>query len=419
MASIERRGETYHVDFRFAGQRFKASLKTDDEDTAANRKREVEETLRLLRDGRISLPPNPDREATLQFILSGGRTVAKPVVVVDDSPTLVAMLDDYFAAMANGKADETVEGERIHAKHFRRLLGDDTRFRDVDADALRAYAEARQGERGQRGKTVSAQTVAKEFRTWSQVWNFARKRGVVQGTSPHKDVRLDRPEQALPFMTWDEIEAVIKRGNVPEDEQGKYWDCLFLDETQVVELVAHVEANALPFLHAAVAMAAFTGARRAEIIRSQVEDWDFERGIVRIRGKKPTRKLKLEFRDVPIHPRLQRIMQAWFAQHPGGTFTIMAPADAPRSKSKNGEPTAMSRDQAHYCLQDALAGSKWKVVKGWHTLRHSFCSNCARREVPDLILDRWMGHKGDEAVKQRYRHLFPQDQREFMGRLWQ
>jgi integrase len=34
------------------------------------------------------------------------------------------------------------------------------------------------------------------------------------------------------------------------------------------------------------AFAAFTGARRGEIIRSEKDDWDFEAGIVALRQKK-------------------------------------------------------------------------------------------------------------------------------------
>ena len=99
------------------------------------------------------------------------------------------------------------------------------------------------------------------------------------GPSPTKGVKLALIDEKPPFMTWEEIETIIKRGGLTEEQQKTYWDCLFLDEKQVLEFLGYVHEKAgQPFIHAAVAFAAFTGARRSEIVRSQIEDGDFERG---------------------------------------------------------------------------------------------------------------------------------------------
>lgn len=111
-------------------------------------------------------------------------------------------------------------------------------------------------------------------------------------------------------------------------------------------------------------------------------------------------------------------MKAWIEIHPGGIDTIVVPPNLVRSRVKRELPMPMTRNQAHNHFQRALAGSKWKVLKGWHVLRHSFCSNCARRGIADTIIDAWMGHRGDEEIKKRYRHLFPVDKRKFMDLLF-
>jgi site-specific recombinase XerD len=112
-------------------------------------------------------------------------------------------------------------------------------------------------------------------------------------------------------------------------------------------------------------------------------------------------------------------MSEWFDNgHPGGPSAIAVPANLSRSKTKSESPSEMSRDQAHNYFKDTLADTKWDVVRGWHVLRHSFCSNCARQGVPDQVIDAWMGHQGNEAIKKRYRHLFPSDQRQFMDNLF-
>lgn len=221
------------------------------------------------------------------------------------------------------------------------------------------------------------------------------------------------------FKTWDEIETIINRGGLTEEQEREYWNCLFLDEQQVVELLGFIQKNAEhAFIHAAVAFAAFTGARRSEVVRSLIEDWDFERGVVRIREKKGSRKKKLTFREVNIHAKLDEIIKGWLQVHPGGQFTIMVPAGMSHSRTKHSVPTPLTPDQAHKFLRQTIAESKWKVLKGWHVLRHSFCSNCARRGVPDTIIDAWMGHRGDEDIKKRYRHLYPSDKQQFMQKLF-
>ena len=58
-------------------------------------------------------------------------------------------------------------------------------------------------------------------------------------------------------MTWDEIETIIKRGGLTDEQQKEYWDCLFLDEKQVLELLGYVREKAEhPFIHAAIGFAA-------------------------------------------------------------------------------------------------------------------------------------------------------------------
>ena len=94
----------------------------------------------------------------------------------------------------------------------------------------------------------------------------------------------------------------------------------------------------------------------------------------------------------------------------------MTPAKVWRQKSGGSTPLSVGHVRKYFEI--AVRGSKWEVLRGWHVLRHSFCSNCARRGVPDSIIDSWMGHRGDEDVKKRYRHLFPRDKRQFMSMLF-
>ena len=100
-------------------------------------------------------------------------------------------------------------------------------------------------------------------------------------------------------------------------------------------------------------------------------------------------------------------------QHPGGRYTISVPPGMIRSKCKAETPQPLTLSQARSHFEQTLDNSKWKVVRGFHTLRHSFASNLARKGVHQSIIDRWLGHQTEEVTR-RYRHLFPEEQRQAM-----
>jgi integrase len=60
-------------------------------------------------------------------------------------------------------------------------------------------------------------------------------------------------------------------------------------------------------------------------------------------------------------------------------------------------------------FRSAVKNSPWQLVQGNHVLRHSFASNCALKCVDQRVIDSWMGHQ-TEAMRRRYRHLFPEQE---------
>ena len=57
-----------------------------------------------------------------------------------------------------------------------------------------------------------------------------------------------------------------------------------------------------------------------------------------------------------------------------------------------------------------LEGKRNWFKIGFHTYRHSFASNLAAAGVDQRIIDEFMGHQ-TEAMRKRYRHLFPKNRR--------
>ncbi|NQT40029.1 MAG: site-specific integrase [Planctomycetes bacterium] len=414
MASLHRHSSgVWRIRFRFGGASFFRSLETHDEQQAGDIQRAIERTMGLLNDGTLTLPPAATPDDVWMFLRSGGRTGRTPRI--EAMATTGDVIDAYLDSIpAGAKSDNSLQTERIHTRHFRKLLGHLTPLQKIGPGELQGYVN-------HRARRVSATTIKKELQTFHQIRDFALARGLVTGELPRKQVRLPKPPDKPPFATRDEIARQLDRLGLTgkEGEESEFWECLYLREAEVLDLLAHVKRSAAhPFIYPMVAMPAFTGCRRSEMLRSQVSDFDMEGGTILIREKKRRKDRSLSFRRVELNARLKAIMAEWFKQHPGGPFTICAPPGVLRSKSKRQEPDALTVHQAAHYFKATLATSeKWKVVRGFHALRHSFISACAAKKVPQPYIDAWVGHT-TEDMRMRYRHLYPEQTKAVMGEVF-
>ena len=269
----------------------------------------------------------------------------------------------------------------------------------------------RSRQKGLRGRKVGGNTIRKEIETFRAVWSWGVDAGKLQGDFPKKGLRFPKQIEKPVFQTWEEIERQIEQGGLTEAEQADLWDCLFLNLHEIDEILNFVKQCARqPFVYPMFIMAAHTGARRSELLRSQVTDFNGDTVTIRerkrVRGKQSTRRVALSVE-------LRQVMDEWFASHPGGNHTF-GQVDVVRSKKHGQGPRAVTRDEAHDHFKRALAGSKWDKIKGWHCFRHSFCSNCAMKGIDQRIIDAWVGHT-TEDMRRRYRHLFPNSEKQAMS----
>lgn len=167
-------------------------------------------------------------------------------------------------------------------------------------------------------------TVKNEIVTLNAAWNWAAEGRSLSRPLPKKGVRYPKTAEKPPFQTWEEIERKIARGGLIEAEEAELWECLFLTLSEITELLSYVESQARhPFLHPMVVFAAHTGARRSEMLRSEIDDIDFAGQTVVIRERKRVRG-KLSTRRAPLSPQLQYVLRRWLKNHPGGkhNFTV-------------------------------------------------------------------------------------------------
>lgn len=334
-------------------------------------------------------------------------------VVINAPLTFGSLFDSFFAAISTGHLEEsTVRGMQIHRRHLERYPGNSFAVRRICLDDLQSYVAKRSREKGLRGRKVGGSTIRKEIETFRAAWSWGKDAGKLKGAFPKKGLRFPKQFEMPAFQTWAEIERQIEQGGLTEAQQADLWDCLFLTLDEIHDLLKHVrEAARQPVIYPMFVMAAHTGARRSELLRSQIADFNCDmltiRERKRVRGKQSTRR-------VPLSRELRRVMDEWFANHPGGAHTFCHVDGVARSRKNGKSSRPVTRDEAHDHFKRTLAGSKWEKIKGWHCFRHSFCSNCAMKGIDQRIIDAWVGHT-TEDMRRGYRHLFPNSEKQAMN----
>jgi integrase len=403
MASLENRTGYWSIAFRFGGKKYNRSLATRDRRAAEQLKKTVENTIWRVEQGVLELPENAD---VISFFLSGGRNhlAAK----APETVSLGGLVEQYKESVAANLERTTLYTLGVHTRHLLRILGGRLDARTLALGNLDSYVQARRKQKTNKGTPVSPNTIRKEVATLRAIWSWAAERHRVAPFPDTKKLNYGKVAEKPPFQTWEEIERQVARGGLTKQQEAELWDCLFLSLPQVSELLDYVkDAATQPFVYPMVVMAAHTGARRSELIRSKVNDF-LEDGVILHERKRS--KGKYTTRRVPLSTRLRRAIAEWLKVHPGGQHTFCQ-YEVVRSKKDRAEPEPLTGHEAHDHLKRTLNGSKWAKLRGWHVLRHSFISNCALKGIDQRIIDSFVGHTTEE-MRRRYTHLFPSAKRD-------
>jgi integrase len=381
----------FYVRFRYAGASYKRSLKTNSPHVAEAALARLEDTLQLVQLGRITIPDDAD-PAT--FLLTDGKKSDQPGP--EEVRTLGELCDAYLAALPEGtKEATTLQGEAIHRRHLLRILKKRSSLKTFSQRILQYYINQRLGE-SYRGKPIRPATIKKEITTLRLMWNWAKDECIVTTGLPTRRLSYPKLDEKPPFMTWAEIEQTIRLHHLDEEATKELWESLFLTRDEVEDFLDHVQQSKLhEFVYPQLVFVAHTGVRRSEMMRSQLNDFDMVRQLVRIREKKKSRKHAISFRSVPMSQRLRAAIQEWIPNHSGGTHSFCTALAEP-----------LTSGTARTYFKQAVRGSKWQNVRGFHVFRHSFASNLAAAGVDERTIDEFMGHQ-TEQMRKRYRHLFP------------
>lgn len=402
MASLQRISSgTYYILFRFGGNKYKRSLKTQDARKAKALKARLEESIHLINGGRLELPINVDVPT---FLLSDGKLATQPLI---QESRLSGLFDLYFDSIPPGTYEpDSLKMLQLHRNSLERVFGAKFNLRTLGYNDLQSFVNRRALDKGRRGKPLNAATIKKEISTLRGLWKWAASSGKIPNRDfPSVGLRYPKTEELPPFQTFAEVSLQTASLSPDSTEWKELWATVFLDRQEVEELLDLVQEKAThAFVYPMFVFAAHTGARRSEISRSQTRDVLADTLTIHERKKKKRRNTT---RRVPISKRLRTALDEWFEIRPKSPHTICHVPTA-LCRSSHGDP--LSPGEMNNFFRNTLQDSRFQHLRGWHVFRHSFCSNCAAAGIDQRIIDSWVGHTTEE-MRRRYRHLFPNAER--------
>ena len=396
MASLQLRSGSWRVIFRYRGSQHFVTVGEVDQTEAQGVKSRYEYLLRLLKQRVLAVPSGMD---IVSFLRNDGKPPDITAASGEPEITFAQIRDGYLKTIGNGAVEKnTLYTSKIHLAHVAGTLGE----RFLIASLAHADLQRHVTRRSATG-SAAAVTIKKELDTLRSAWNWAKRMGYVPGDFPGAGLVYPKGEEKLPFMSWTEIERRIATGGNPED----LWECLYLREPEVASFLDFVQERKAPsWVYPMCVMAAHTGARRSEMIRAERQDVDFEAGIITIREKKRVRG-KVTTRRVPISARLKEALAALPLVN-GRLFGELSLQAVQNGFMRVvGKHTSGSKNVETKARKEAKRRTKWSVLKGYHVLRHSFISALANKGIDQRIIDELVGHQ-TEAMRRRYRHLYPQ-----------
>jgi integrase len=400
MANLCNKNGVYLARFRFAGKEYKRSLKTSDRKAAEGAMHRVEDALHRLSIRLITVPEGVDPG---DFIVSSGTlTTPAPTLPAPRVPTLKEAVGEYTSNQGH-LAPSNRNTVRSHLRTLLKKLG-----ARADGSIAKVHLRDLEGVLQARLKERSPTTVSKEQLTVAQFFDWAVARKYL-AASPATHLSRVKPAGDLPpFRTYRDIEAIIARGGLSPRDVLRVWDCLFLSPAEVGDLLALVRERSVYdvtlILHA---IPAYTGMRRGEALRLRWGDIEFDQDAIIARSLKQSRQAIETTRRIDLHPELKAILLDWRERRRVGQFVVCDP----------GSHDMLSSRQTSGRFYYPLRGTRWCLDNkkdwfkvGFHTYRHSFASNLAAAGIDQRVIDEFMGHQ-TEAMRKRYRHLFPKNRR--------
>ncbi|MGH7867778.1 MAG: tyrosine-type recombinase/integrase, partial [Candidatus Dormibacteraceae bacterium] len=260
MASLQERNGSYRILFCYHSKLHAFTIGKVKEDEAKSKARQVDYLLMRLKQRLLILPDGTD---IVTFVEHDGKPPHIGPTLVDtprQAITLGNLKDRYLTTHANGTIEaNSLDTCKLHLGHFARVLGEGFPLGELSLAKMQEYVNHRSKAK------ISPVTIRKEIATLRAAWNWGDPMELTSGRFPSKGLRYPKADEKPPFMTMAEIERQVAAGGDPDT----LWEALYLQASELAELLAHVKGKApYPWIYPLFCFAAHTGARRSEILRA-------------------------------------------------------------------------------------------------------------------------------------------------------
>jgi len=416
VASLKKRGRFFSVQFWWDGKQYIKPLRLEDETEAERVKGSVEAAIEGLKRGRFPkasrlLADGYDIRDIIFPSQKTGHLLDGDVSADDGNPLTVPQLKDaYGQHLQNHVAYGTRRRTLSKLGHVVELFGD-RRVTTLDADALDEYITHRMKAK------VKPLTINGELSSIRAMLNWAveTKRISDSPVAKYPMVKTDEPD---PFLFKKDIERIIANEKLSAKKAAKLSRERMILAPEDIDRLIQLARKKAPDLVLPLMLVSTTGMRRSELVKLLKSDFDPDLGRLLVRSGKGswTKKTK---RTVDVHESVLSLLRAHhrsLAERQSLLFPIF---DIPNSKrSKKSEVPIEDRraDRASRLLDDLLDASDFKLLGGWHSLRHSFITICVWKGYSFEQISQWSGHIHPDTQK-RYTHYYGEASKKLMDGL--
>lgn len=251
MATLEQRNGWFRIVYRYQGKKRSGSLNTQDQKKADFQLAKLELLLRRIKLGEASIPDESDpldhllkKTARKEQKENMRGKAAKPPKKKKLKLTIRDAWQRFKEALPFDSLEEsTLKGMSTHVDHLVRLIGKTKALDECAKPVIQKYIDSRSKEPGRRGHNVSVQTIKKELRTLSTIWNWAIDEQLLKSPFLGRKLRYPKYTDKPPFQTISQIRGKIKRFSLTENQQAELWESVFLSVTEVNQVLDYVKNN--------------------------------------------------------------------------------------------------------------------------------------------------------------------------------
>jgi integrase len=372
---------------------------------------DVSSNLRRVKRGELSFGGDWSTLDKLYLLRTGHKPESQEKVRVK----LQDAVDGYILSREDRKlAHNTLNLYRLHLAEIVKHFGN-CQVEAIRRNQIQTWVTSQSKRKIVTGKHVGQmtdiKTVKKKVDSLKRLFRWLKQNGDYGGEFAPMFQNLEYPISGgdwdiLDWETLAERQETLKREKLPADKRESF-EKVYLSPEEVGRLLELAESKlsegspSQRRLFYALCFAAYTSARRSEIVRVRRRDIDFERGVVRLTIKKGRGDKPFRYLDFPIHSDLKPLLDEHMDEHKGEALFTSDDDHVVDSGFDEKEERSKASSLGNQ-LKDALIGTEFELCSGWHIYRHSFISAIGETLTPAQGMQ-LVGHH-TESVHLRYRH---------------